>query len=559
MDYNDLNINYEDLADFHRPNFCKYLILDKKKIKCSDNKNKESKYKRYPCYLVTKAYIKQKEKKLIEKNIQYMDSYEVFKKAKNLSLINGKISLFEHIDEHPLFISNFGMANIMKNYLYSSKLFIDLNNENNNIKINEVEQKTLNMIGPNGLRILLKPEQELPLLGQININELKGINIIDNNMYKAPVFYENISYPNIAGNTSLGKKRYNFLITFSKNKEGQKVFHIRELEHLYTVAQEEPKIEVYPPYSKQYNSFLKNKIKTYTNMIFKEVGTKIKINFKFFLKIFPELRRKELKKLYKEMNIDVDRYSCYIKNLPKDIDKKSITPENICQYESCQFGIYNLRKAGIKMLTSANRISYATTKFINDTKVLPKEKYSAKIIKEKLLTTPWNITQNYLQSKQTKGMLSIKGIGDPSNGNGGYSFLKMPVKSYNDNKTLKEEFDIYKNINKNIKKVKGTDADLRKLSNEDIKSKLMQLGIEEEAIQKMERTERVSLLRSTSSHAVKLGYEGDSVKYARIQRYNTQMEREAYQRNINEVFKKQINYILNADSIPLDENDSDFE
>ena len=72
----------------------------------------------------------------------------------------------------------------------------------------------------------------------------------------------------------------------------------------------------------------------------------------------------------------------------------------------------------------------------------------------------------------------------------------------------------------------------------------------------MGRWKRVSLLRSTSSHAVKLGYEGDIVKYARNQRYNTKTQREAYQRNINEVFKKQIDYILKADSIPLDENDS---
>ena len=156
-------------------------------------------------------------------------------------------------------------------------------------------------------------------------------------------------------------------------------------------------------------------------------------------------------------------------------------------------------------------------------------------------------------------MLAIKGIGDPSNGNGGYSFLKMPVKSYNENKTLKEEMDVLKNQNKNIKTVTGTDADLRKLSKEDIKIKLIQLGIEEEAIQKMGRWKRVSLLRSTSSHAVKLGYEGDIVKYARNQRYNTKTQREAYQRNINEVFKKQIDYILKADSIPLIESDNDLD
>ena len=41
----------------------------------------------------------------------------------------------------------------------------------------------------------------------------------------------------------------------------------------------------------------------------------------------------------------------------------------------------------------------------------------------------------------------------------------------------------------------------------------------------MGRWKRVSLLRSTSSHAVKLGYEGDIVKYARNQRYNTKTQR----------------------------------
>ena len=566
--YNDVNLTYENLADFHRPNFCKFLMLDKKRRNFSiklcleedDDKNNDSKNKRYPCYLVTKAYLSQREKKLLGKNIQYMNSYEIFKNAKKLSLIDGKIALFEHIDEYPLFMANFGMANRMKKYLYSTKLFITSNNKNNlNMKLNEVEQKTLNMMGPNGSQILLKPEQKLPLLGQIDQNELKGINIIDNNMYKAPVFYEKISHPNSAINTSLGKKRYNFLITFSKNEKGQKVFHIRELEHLYTVAQEEPKVEVYPPNSRQYISFLKNKIETYTYKLYNEAGFNQSINFKIFQNLFPAVTEQVLKKIFKEMNIEIDKYMCYFKKLPGDIEQNRILPENICQFESCQFGIYKLREVGIKNLTNADKISYATNKFINNKTTLPKEKYSAKVIEEQLLTTPWNITQNYLQSKQTKGMLSIKGIGDPSNGNGGYSFLKMPVKSYNENKTLKEEMDVLKNQNKNIKTVTGTDADLRKLSKEDIKIKLIQLGIDEEEIQKMGRWKRVSLLRSTSSHAVKLGYEGDIVKYARNQRYNTKSQREAYQKNINEVFKKQIDYILNGDKIPLDENESDSE
>ena len=101
-----------------------------------------------------------------------------------------------------------------------------------------------------------------------------------------------------------------------------------------------------------------------------------------------------------------------------------ITPENICQYEICQFGIYKLREVGIINLTNADKISYATNKFNLSNSQEPKLQFLAKIIEEESLTTPWNITQNYLQSKQIKGMLAS--FGDPSNGNGGYSFLKMP-------------------------------------------------------------------------------------------------------------------------------------
>ena len=564
--YNEVNLNYDDLADFHRPNFCKYLMLDKKKRNFSiklcldedEEKNNEYKNKRYPCYLVTKANLSQREKKMIGKNVQYMNSYEIFKNAKKLSLSDGKIALFEHIDEYPLFLANFGMANKMKKYLYSTELFMYSNNKNNTIPLNETDKKTLTMMGPYGAKILLKPEQKLPLVGQIDQNEIKGINVIDNNMYRAPVFYEKISHPNSARNTSIdfpNKKRYNFLITFSKNEKGQKFFQIRELENLYTVAQEEPKVEVYPPNSRQFNNFMKSKIETYTYMYYNEMGYKSLINFKIFQNLFPTVTEQVLKKIFKDMNIEIDKYICYFKKLPLGINTTLITPENICQFESCQFGIYKLREVGIKNLTNADKISYATNKFKNNKTTQEKEKYCAKVIEENLLTTPWNITQNYLQSKQTKGMLSIKGIGDPSNGNGGYSFLKMPVKSYNENKTLKEDMDVLKNQNKNIKTVTGTDADLRKLSKEDIKIKLIQMGFDEEQVRKFGRWKGVSLLRDTSSHAVKLGYNGDIVKYARNQRYNTQTQREAYQRNINEVFKKQINYILNADKIPLVEND----
>jgi hypothetical protein len=577
--YNKINLRYDDLADFHRPNFCKWTAGERQKRSCSIvigetcDINNDNKNKHYPCKIITKSTLFKKEKKLMNKNVQYMNAYEIFKDRKKLSLIDGKFCLFEHIDEYPLFISNFGMASKMKKYLYSNKLFTS-NATNPNSKLSESEIKTYNMIGPNGTQILLTQNQKLPLLGQIDVNEIKGLNILDNNMYRAPIFYERIngvnssnnfnacsnngsSNNNNSSNSSSKAPRYNFLLTLKKGKDGKQVFYIRELEHLYTVAQEEPKIEVYPPQSRQYNTFLKNKIETYTYKLYNEIGYKAGINFKEFTNLFPMVTEQVLKKNFKEMNIEIDKNICYFTKIPNELNQSRITPENICQFESCQFGIYQLREVGIKNLTNADKISYATNKFITQTPDI-KQQYLARVTEEQLLTTPWNITQNYLQSKQIKGMLSIKGIGDPSNGNGGYSFLKMPVKSYNENKTLKEEMDVLKSQNKNIKTVTGTDADLRKLSKEEIKINLIQLGVEEEYIKNLSRWERVDLLRYHSSKAYELGYEGEITKYARNQRFNTKTQREEYQRNINEVFKKQINYIINND-IPLNEDSSDDE
>ena len=264
----------------------------------------------------------------------------------------------------------------------------------------------------------------------------------------------------------------------------------------------------------------------------------------------------------KELGVDVDKNICFYNNtkLPTQKSDNLITPENICQYESCLRGIFKLRQLGIKNLTNSDKISYASNKYIQSTKDVQKQ-FLAKVVEEELLTTPWNLTLNYLQSKQINGMLSITGIGDPSNGNGGYSFIKMPVKQYNtDNKTLKDEIDQLKEQNKNIKTVTGTDADLRKLCKKDIKMKLIQLGIDEDYINKLTRWERVAVLRYKSSKAAELGYEGDITKYARGDRIGTSAQREAYQNNINDLFKKFVDYLhaQQSQQLVIDEENNGF-
>jgi hypothetical protein len=97
-------------------------------------------------------------------------------------------------------------------------------------------------------------------------------------------------------------------------------------------------------------------------------------------------------------------------------------------------------------------------------------------------------------------MLMIKGVGDPSNGNGGYSFLKMPLKISND--SLQDCMRIRVDLNpaiQNPKSVTGTDADLRKLKKEVIFNKLVEMGYDVREILSMTRWNMVGLLREQSS------------------------------------------------------------
>jgi hypothetical protein len=90
-----------------------------------------------------------------------------------------------------------------------------------------------------------------------------------------------------------------------------------------------------------------------------------------------------------------------------------------------------LRQKGIENITNADKISYASNKYCSEQRDPNRQKIS-KFIENEVLCTPWNLSQNFYNINQSGGMLMIRGVGDPSNNNGGFSFLKMPLKISND-------------------------------------------------------------------------------------------------------------------------------
>jgi len=358
-------------------------------------------------------------------------------------------------------------------------------------------------------------------------------------MYRAPVFYHKLD-------------GCSFILVRTK-KKSEDQYYLRSLECTYTVGQQEPKIEVLNPHSREMTNFTRKRIQAYTKIIME--GSKNLVSWYDLVSLFSEVTEQVLKKIVREIGVEEDRNHYCVLTQPfseEDNVTYSITPENVCQYEGALFGLHNLRSIGIEVLTSTDKISYATMKFLTDENTLQTgdSKTSQEIgrmIEEELLCTPWNLSQSFINCIKTKGLLALKGVGDPSNGLGGFSFLKLPLKmSTNESgkKVLPSllELQKYKNMQNN-RSVTGTDADLRKLSKSILKLKLVELGMREEDIDNLSRWQCVDKLRLKASEAASKGSAGECQKYARGCRVTTKIQKKFHQREVNKIFNRQVSIL----------------
>ena len=78
-----------------------------------------------------------------------------------------------------------------------------------------------------------------------------------------------------------------------------------------------------------------------------------------------------------------------------------------------------------------DKISAAANRFCADEKS-ERIRRVCRFIEDLVVTAPWNLSSNFLNCRSKGDMLLLEGVGDPSNGQGGYSFLKMPLKVQTD-------------------------------------------------------------------------------------------------------------------------------
>ena len=149
-------------------------------------------------------------------------------------------------------------------------------------------------------------------------------------------------------------------------------------------------------------------------------------------------------------------------------------------------------------------------------------------IEDKVLTSPWNLSVSFINARQQNTMMLLEGLGDPSNGTGGYSYLKMPLKVQSDQCLVKAKSSraIINPAIKNPKSVSGTDADLRRQTKSSIRAMLIQHGYKEKELVQYSRWKMVSLLKEISGQdpppdAADKAFE--NLKFARGERLTTKM------------------------------------
>lgn len=288
-------------------------------------------------------------------------------------------------------------------------------------------------LGSHGSIYFLRNNEKIPLIGQLVDEQNLGILILENNLFNVSVFKQKIPTTD-------------FLLVRTKNQDNNSYsYTLRKIEHIYLVGQIEPKLEVFSPNSRMLSSFIRRCLKFEIKQKFKTEGY---VDLRELGAIFPSINdhniRKTIRELGGEQDLGDNKLFHYNQEMIDSenehmlsLDEVDITPEEMCLYERMHACLSNLKEFGLCDLRNADKINLARNKYIkknnqNNPGIIPniiRKNLIARLVAEELHLTSWNLSQSFLTAKQTQGRLYLSGFGDPTNGHGGYSYVKKPLKT----------------------------------------------------------------------------------------------------------------------------------
>ncbi|GIY46026.1 transcription initiation factor TFIID subunit 1 [Caerostris extrusa] len=482
-----------ELRSFHRPQLKDYPYARFALVK-------------KPCAVYSLTRYIQQEKLKIQKEIKDSGGGTMFfmRKFDDLSGKDCTLVLFEFSEQFPPLMNQIGMASKIKNYYRRTP----------GIETSKPKYKYGEIVCAH----------TSPFLG--NLRQGQSLQTYENNLFRAPIYEHSL-------------RSTDFLVILYKKR-----YFIRLFDAVFCVGQELPLTEVPAPKSEKANNFAREFLNLHIYRLFrKSKCDPPRLKMEDLRKAFPLCKESSVRKRLSQcanFNRAGGDSKCWVLKSsfrlpPEEETRTLVTPEKCCAYYS--------------MLAAEQRwkdIEFHA-KFQNLTE--QKEEVLRKKIDDENKTFPWNTTQAFISAMKGKCLLDLWGSADPTGCGEGFSFVKLPIKPQ-----FSKDDSFSQNSIKRL--VKGTDADLRRLSLKNAYKLLKNFNMRDEDLKNMSRWQIINLVRVKSTQLAKMGEEGNT-KFARGNLHSQAEHFRKYKEDCQRIFEIQNEVLSSAEVLSSDEESSD--
>jgi transcription initiation factor TFIID subunit 1 len=386
------------------------------------------------------------------------------KDAQSLSAVLGSVVLIEQTTEWPVFMLNVGMGTLLVAFWHKV-------NPDDNVEIQNDPPMHV-----------LEPNQRSPFMAKLPHNQ--AITALVCRLFRVPLIKHEVNSTD-------------FLLIRPTNREvtanGGSRFYIRSFNAIYLAGLIESHEQVMQPNTNDTRDFHKNFIKAILINFFRgtdQVRGRRTIQISQIREeFFPDVGETKLRGILKEFST-FSRGStppawCRKDKINYDGEFQAtrITPEQVCEYQSMLVGLLRLRRDGVNVLTSSQRM---TNRVRNLTGVFTSK--IAEKIEFALMKTPWAKTANVKRAFEERPVEMVEG---------------------------EDGEHVMRGANRRNKGGEGsrprqiakTDADLRSLNLHVLIEKLLELGLSMAEINSLDRWKKVGVLRLYASRKEAAGGE----------------------------------------------------
>jgi hypothetical protein len=385
---------------------------------------------------------------------------------------------------------------------------------------------------PEGVTEILEADDTFPFLG--NLEEGKSVQTLKNNLFRAPIFKHR-------------PRSSDFLLVRNASVLGEYHFSIRDIPCIFLVGQQEPQEIVERPYKKKHMSqFLANFTTYHLLKYFNTHGHNGgSIDFNELQKKFQSVyaRYKDnFRQCLARIADESEDGLVWSKKSSDEMDEedelseleKSFSPEDVCLHESQVSYEYRLNRWGIDVCIETSKLEQCLGVMLKIKQVreamlqtvqeklqqlllskdlsaskfavvlqyldasiqrMSRRIYVGRFIHERLLISPWNITESFVKvhiQKQGSGRLQLTGPpGDPSGRGEGFSFCREAKLDYGKGKAEES--------------IVESDRDLRKLNMKEVNETLINF-VDPEVLKPLKRWDRIHLIRELANISAQNGF-----------------------------------------------------